>query len=361
MKIDFIAGARPNFIKIASIIHAVDTLNLKEIKYRLVHTGQHYDKNMSGNFFDQLNIPNPDINLEVKSGSQSEQTGKIMIRYESLLKNNPTDFCLVVGDVNSTMACSIVAKKMNTKVIHIEAGIRSWDMTMPEEINRIVTDSITDYFFTTSVLASQNLTNCGVPKHKIFFVGNTMIDTLMRFKKDFLKPSIWDKIKLKKKSYIILTLHRPHNVDFKEQLHSIIKEILYSAKNIPVIFPVHPRTAKQLNTIHFDNPNLHLISPLSYLEFNYLVERSMAVITDSGGISEETTVMNVPCMTLRNNTERPETVKYGTNEIIGASTKLIKPMLEKLILGNWKSGQAPALWDGKSGDRIIQTIINLKK
>ena len=197
MNIDLIAGARPNFIKIASIINAIHLLNSKDLNYRLVHTGQHYDENMSGSFFEQLKIPRPHINLEVGSGSQSEQTGKIMQRYETLLKKNPTDLCLVVGDVNSTMACSIVAKKMNIKVMHVEAGIRSGDMTMPEEINRIVTDSIADYFFTTSLTANQNLINSGIPNNRIFFVGNTMIDTLLKYRKDFMKPDIWDKIKWK--------------------------------------------------------------------------------------------------------------------------------------------------------------------
>ena len=361
MKIDLIAGARPNFMKIAPIIDAIKVAQSKgeNIEYRLVHTGQHYDKNMSGSFFKQLGIPLPDINLEAGGGSQAEQTAKIMMGYESLLQKESTDYCLVVGDVTSTMACSIVAKKMNIKVIHVEGGIRSWDLTMPEEINRMVTDSITDYFFTTSETANNNLMNNGIPKDRIFYVGNTMIDTLLKHRPNFIKPSIWDEVGLEENNYIVMTLHRPASVDEEKILKELIDEIMVHSQNIPIIFPVHPRTAKQLESLGISYPNLHTVEPLSYLEFNYLVERAKAVITDSGGITEETTVLNIPCMTLRDNTERPETVDIGTNELLGVNPKSIGPAMKNLFSDTWKKGQIPYLWDGKTTERIVQHLLSL--
>jgi len=369
MKIDLIAGARPNFMKIAPIIDAIKHAQSRgeNIEYRLIHTGQHYDKNMSGSFFEQLGIPLPDINLEAGGGTQAEQTAKIMIGYESLLEKQSTDFCLVVGDVTSTMACSIVAKKMNIKVIHVEGGIRSWDLTMPEEINRMVTDSITDYFFTTSETANINLINSGIKKESIFFVGNTMIDTLLKHRPNFQKPSIWEEIELEEKNYIVMTLHRPANVDEEQILKELMDEIVAHSHNIPIIFPVHPRTSKIIESLLSANSqqpiakNLHLVEPLGYLEFNYLVEKTKAVITDSGGITEETTVMNIPCMTLRDNTERPETIELGTNELLGVNPKAIAPAMQKLFSGKWKKGNVPQLWDGKTSERIVKYLINIEQ
>ncbi len=359
MLIDIIAGARPNFIKIAPIIEAIKLQSAagKDMQYRLVHTGQHYDKKMSGDFFDQLNIPAPDYNLEAGSGTQAEQTGKIMIGYEKLLLENPCDLCIVVGDVTSTMACSIAAKKVNNiKVAHVEGGIRSGDWTMPEEINRIVTDSISDYFFTTSAVANNNLIRSGVPDDRIFFVGNTMIDTLYKHMPRLIKPPIWDAAKLEKGNYIIMTLHRPANVDNGIKLKELITEIVQSSANLPVIFPVHPRTAKMLDTLGISDRNLYVIDPLGYLEFNYLVKNAKAVITDSGGITEEATVMGVPCMTLRDSTERPETCTIGTNELLGTDPANIAPAFRKLFSGNWKKGNIPELWDGNTALRIVDKI-----
>jgi len=358
-KIDLIVGARPNFIKIAPIIHAIKARNNKAISYRLIHTGQHYDDNMSNSFFNQLCIPEPDINIGAGSGSPAEQTAKIMIGYEQILIKNSANMCLVVGDVNSTMACAIVAKKMGMKVAHVEAGIRSFDLQMPEEINRMVTDSITDYFFTTSEYANENLKKLGVNEKKIFFVGNTMIDTLLNQKPNFSKPKFWDKFELKAKKYIILTLHRPSNVDNRDILHNIISLIMENANGYPIIFPVHPRTEK--NVIEYESKfqDLFLVSPLPYLEFNFLVENSKAVITDSGGITEETTVLNVPCMTLRNNTERPETIHIGTNELLGNDKEKIIVSLKKLFNNKWKNGKIPPLWDGNSASRIIDNILKI--
>lgn len=361
MKIDLIAGARPNFMKIAPIIDAINAARTegKNISFRLVHTGQHYDKNMSGSFFDQLGIPHPDVNFNGGGGTQAEQTSAIMMAYEKLLTQDKPDLCIVVGDVTSTMACSIAAKKMLVRVAHVEGGIRSGDWSMPEEINRIVTDSITDYFFSTSEIANQNLRKIGVSENQIFFVGNTMIDTLLKHRHRFSKPAIWDQADLKSGNYIVITLHRPANVDEEGNLKDLIDEIIRNSHDIPLIFPVHPRTARGLKNIGVNHPRLLPIEPLGYLEFNYLVERSKAVITDSGGITEETTVMGVPCMTLRNNTERPETIQIGTNELIGTDPKAIKPALDKLFNGNWKKGGIPELWDGKAAERIVGHIMEI--
>lgn len=358
MKITIVAGARPNFMKIAPIIDAILEKKKKgyNITYRLVHTGQHYDKNLSGTFFQALNIPLPDNNLEVKSGTHAHQTGAIMIGFESELKQNPCDLVMVVGDVTSTMACTIVAKKAHIKVAHVEAGIRSGDIQMPEEINRIVTDSLTDYFFTTSKHANENLRTLGVSTEKIFFVGNVMIDTLRKNENRFKPPALWTALNLSQKKYIVLTLHRPSNVDEAHTLKKLIMQIVSLGKGFPVIFPVHPRTKKLLNKLNLNFKNLHFTTPMGYLEFNYLVKHALAVVTDSGGISEETTVMNVPCLTLRDSTERPETVTIGTNILVGNDSEKIKNAFRTLFSGHWKQGKTPELWDGHAATRIINHL-----
>lgn len=361
MQISIIAGARPNFMKIAPIIDAIRQKQQEgnDIQYRLVHTGQHYDKNMSESFFEELGIPEPDINLECGGGSQAEQTANVMVRFEKDLLQHPADLVLVVGDVTSTLACSIVAKKLNTKVAHVEAGIRSEDLSMPEEINRMVTDSITDYFFTTSEIANRNLRKTGVPNERIFFVGNTMIDTLLKQRSRFRKPAIWDTLGLKAKEYLVMTLHRPANVDEEVKLRALMDEIVAASDPLPLVFPVHPRTAKILAGLGIAHSRLHMIAPLGYLEFNYLVEKAKAVITDSGGITEETAVMGIPCMTLRSNTERPETVSLGTNELLGTDSEAIKPAMKRLFSGDWKQGEDIPLWDGKTAERIITHIMEI--
>jgi len=361
MKITIVAGARPNFMKIAPIIEAIKQKQTvgRDIHYRLVHTGQHYDKNLSDTFFNELNIPYPDKNLDVKSGSQAEQTAAIMIGFEKELQENPCDLVVVVGDVNSTMACTIVAKKAKTKVAHVEAGIRSGDMRMPEEINRIVTDSLTDYFFTTSEQANKNLVSLGVQKDQIFFVGNVMIDTLRKNESQFKKPKLWDELKLNEKQYFVLTLHRPSNVDEENNLKTLLKQISTLAKNLPIIFPVHPRTQAILENLNLNFDNLNYVTPLGYLEFNYLVKHAFAVLTDSGGITEETTVMNVPCLTLRENTERPETIEIGTNVLVGNDPEKLAESFKVLFAGDWKQGQIPALWDGDAANRIVNHLVEI--
>lgn len=360
MKITIIAGARPNFMKIAPIIHAIQkTESCLGLSFRLVHTGQHYDAKMSDTFFKELNIPKPDVNLECGGGTQAEQTAAIMIAFEKELIANPSDLVLVVGDVTSTMACSIVAKKLQIKVAHVEAGIRSFDLTMPEEINRIVTDAITDFFFTTTVTAGVNLKKAGIEDHRIFFVGNVMIDTLEANRAKFEPPQFWNELSLNYKKYFVLTLHRPANVDQVDNLRALIAEICSNVNGLPILFPIHPRTAIILRESGISAPNLHIIEPLGYHQFNYLVEHAMAVVTDSGGITEETTVLGIPCMTLRDNTERPETIEIGTNELLGTNPRAIKPAMEKLFSGNWKKGKIPELWDGFAAERIVDFISKL--
>jgi UDP-N-acetylglucosamine 2-epimerase (non-hydrolysing) len=315
---------------------------------------------MSDVFFRDLNIPEPDVNLGCGGGSQAEQTASIMVAFEKELIANPVDMVMVVGDVTSTMACSIVAKKLNTKVAHVEAGIRSFDLSMPEEINRMVTDTLTDYFFTTTEIAGANLRKIGVSDDRIFFVGNVMIDTLLANRSRFKKPGIWDEIGLEKAGYLVITLHRPNNVDNETQLKSLLEAITGSSRGIPIIFPVHPRTGKKIQSLSPSVPqSLSLIQPLGYLEFNYLVENAKAIITDSGGITEETTILGIPCITIRDNTERPETVTIGTNELIGTTPSAFKPAMDKLFSGKWKKGGIPELWDGRAAERIVEVLLNL--
>jgi len=361
MIIDIIAGARPNFMKIAPIINAIQSAKKSghAISFRLIHTGQHYDQKMSGDFFEQLGIPEPNVNLGAGGGTQAEQTAAIMTGYEKQLTENPSDLVLVVGDVTSTMACSIVAKKLKTRVAHVEAGIRSFDLDMPEEINRMVTDSITDYFFTTSDVANQNLKTAGIPDERIFFVGNTMIDTLLKQMPAFLKPDFWSDLALRDKQYMVLTLHRPSNVDSPTQLKALMDVLENFSSDIPVIFPVHPRTRNNLEKFGITPKHVKIVDPLGYLQFNYLVQHSKGVITDSGGITEETTVMGIPCLTLRDSTERPETCTIGTNVLIGTEPSALAEKLKDLVAGNWKKGGIPPLWDGMAAERIVKNIINL--
>lgn len=361
-KIVLVAGARPNFMKIAPIIEAIQNARKQgvAIEYALVHTGQHYDAKMSHDFFLQLNIPEPDHNLEAGGGTQAEQTASIMVRFEKYLSENPADLVIVVGDVTSTLACSIVAKKSGIAVAHVEGGIRSGDMTMPEEVNRIVTDSIADYFFTTSVSANENLMREGKRSDQLFFVGNTMIDTLNKNLSRLKKPSFWDTNGLKEKEYVVLTLHRPSNVDSKEQLSAILDAVQQGTNGLKIVFPVHPRTRKNMEQfgLQINSGNVLLVDPQGYLEFNFLVKNSRGVITDSGGITEETTVLDIPCITLRTSTERPETCTVGTNELIGTDPSLIPPFVQKMITGNWKKGGIPELWDGHTADRIVHILIS---
>lgn len=369
MKLMHVVGARPNFMKIAPVIAAFNEynkLNNNRFTQRLIHTGQHYDHKMSELFFEQLEMPRPDINLEIGSGTHGKQTGQIMISFEEVLQKENPDLVIVVGDVNSTIACAIDSKKLGIPVAHIEAGLRSFDMTMPEEINRIVTDSISDLYFTTDRQANKNLENEGVSKDKIKFVGNVMIDTLLKHKKNALKKPNLRELGLVTdhgviREYAVLTLHRPANVDDQAILHELITAIQHIGKDIPVIFPIHPRTLSNINKFGLgyeftEKNNIRLIEPQGYLEFMNLMANAKLVLTDSGGIQEETTILNIPCLTLRTSTERPITIEQGTNKLVGVSSKDIISAYGHIQKNNRNSNAIPELWDGSAAHRIVSEI-----
>ena len=356
-----IVGARPNFIKIAPILKAMSKSRF--INAKLLHTGQHYDYDMSQSFFEQLGIKNPDIHLEVGSATQANQVATIMMRFDDYCHKEKPDAILVVGDVNSTMATSIVASKRGIKILHVEAGIRSWDRTMPEEINRLLTDAIADVYLTPSPDAVQNLINEGHSKSSIINVGNIMIDTLLNNQQKIDNSNIIDKLSVRSKEFALLTLHRPSNVDSDESFKAILEAIDEIQKKIKVVFPIHPRALKKLKEFSLEGiikgmPNLIITKPLGYFDFGKLAKDSKFVLTDSGGIQEETTVYGIPCITLRDNTERPVTITEGTNELAGNNTGKILSLYNKIMNGEWKSGKIPELWDGHTANRIVRVIEN---
>ncbi|MCG3147375.1 MAG: UDP-2,3-diacetamido-2,3-dideoxy-D-glucuronate 2-epimerase [Verrucomicrobiae bacterium] len=351
MKIVNVVGARPNFMKIAPLLREYRRFP-DEFEPVLVHTGQHYDANMSDLFFRQLEIPPPDVFLGVGSGSHAEQTAKVMVEMEKLLVAKPADLVVVVGDVNSTMAATIVAAKLCIPVAHVEAGLRSGDRTMPEEVNRIVTDALSDYLFTTSPDADENLRREGIPAGKIHFVGNVMIDTLLRLKEIAGRSE---------GRYGVVTLHRPSNVDEKAVLTEILSALDVIQKDLPLVFPVHPRTAGRLKQFGLWEemsrwPNLKLMEPVGYLDSLRLLAGATVVLTDSGGMQEETTALGVPCLTIRENTERPVTVTEGTNTLVGTSHARIVGEARKILTGGGKRGRVPKYWDGQAAQRIVQCL-----
>lgn len=361
LKVTVVAGARPNFMKVGPILSVLKqrSENGFPIEHRLVHTGQHSSTLMSDTFFEQLGLPSPDVNLNVSGGSHARQTAEIMIAFEAYMEANPSDLVVVVGDINSTMAASIVAKKMGFPVAHVEGGLRSGDMTMPEEINRKVTDAIADFFFTTSRSASENLIREGVAEDRVFFVGNTMIDSLLLNLDNLVRPKLWNQLGLTERGYLLLTLHRPANVDSPDSLVRILEAIARSTKSFPVIFPVHPRTKSTLARMESISDNIFHVEPLGYLEFIYLLKHSKGVVTDSGGITEEATVLDIPCVTARTTTERPETVEIGTNVLLGADIDSLPSYINEMISGTWRHASIPEFWDGKAADRIVDAIDGL--
>lgn len=358
-KIMNVAGARPNFMKIAPIMEELKRYS--EFEATLLHTGQHYDEAMSKLFFDDLGLPQPNVYLGIGSANHGAQTGKIMMAFETVLLKEKPDIIVVVGDVNSTIACSLVAVKQGVKVAHVEAGLRSFDRTMPEEINRLLTDQISDFLFITEKSGEENLLNEGIEKSKIHFVGNVMIDSLMRHLEKARSSKILTDFDLQSGGYVTLTLHRPSNVDSKQQFLRILNALREIQKQIPIVFPIHPRSRNRLNEFGFEHnlkemPGLLVTEPLGYLDFLRLLADSKFVLTDSGGIQEETTVLRVPCLTLRNNTERPVTVTQGTNLVIGNNEEAIIEESKKILNGKGKEGRRPDLWDGKAAERIVKIL-----
>lgn len=371
MKIMHIVGARPNFMKVAPIINAFNQYSAEDgraagITQVLVHTGQHYDHEMSKLFFEDLAIPRPEINLEIGSGSHGQQTGRIMEAFEGVLLSERPDLVLVVGDVNSTMACAIDAKKLCIPVAHVEAGLRSRDWTMPEEINRIVTDAISDLLFTTDAGANANLRSEGIPAERIHFVGNVMIDTLLAHRDKALAMPTLDKLGLRQGGrlhpYAVVTLHRPGNVDHFEIFKGIGEALVALGGRMRVVFPVHPRTRKQiaafgLDGVFSESNNIYLLPPQGYLDFLNLTANAELVLSDSGGIQEETTILGVPCLTLRPNTERPVTIECGTNTLVGNDHAAILAAIEQVLGGKGRKKSVPELWDGNAAQRIVRVIV----
>lgn len=361
MKILHVVGARPNFMKVAPVHRAIG--HYPKIHQLMVHTGQHYDLNMSDIFFQQLGLPSPDINLEVGSGSHAVQTAQIMTRFEEVVLKERPDLVLVYGDVNSTVAAALVCAKLGIRVGHVEAGLRSFDRTMPEEINRILTDRIADLLFTPSTDGDENLLSEGVVPGKIHFVGNVMIDTLVGLLPN--AKALWQnlskKLAIEENSYILVTLHRPSNVDEPAMFAKIISVLAAFSEDLPIIFPIHPRTRARIAPAGIKIPGngrFKLIDPVGYLDFLGLQQRSKLVITDSGGIQEETTFLGVPCLTVRENTERPITVSMGTNILVGQAMSRLQAEVRRILNGNVKKGKLPPLWDGKASERIADIIVN---
>jgi len=359
MKIINVVGARPNFMKIAPLLR--EMRKNKHFKSILLHTGQHYDYEMSKIFFKDLEIPKPDIHLGIGSGSHADQTGRIMMAFEKVVFREKPGLVLLVGDVNSTLACALVASKLSIPIAHVEAGLRSFDRTMPEEINRFVTDSLSDYLFTPTRTAIHNLQQEGIQNGKIHYVGNIMMDTLYSFLNKKSDTGIVEYLHLKSKNYVVLTLHRPENVDHRKNLKNIILGLKGIHKIIPIVFPIHGRTKKRIKEFGFSSSikkmtNLKIIQPLGYTDFITLMKDSLFVMTDSGGIQEETTVLKVPCLTLRKNTERPETVSIGSNTLVGTHPESMISESLHILDGDAKTGDIPELWDGKTSMRIVNIL-----
>ncbi len=358
MKIINVVGARPNFMKVAPIQRVMEH---RHLDVKLVHTGQHYDERMSKLFFIDLQMPQPDVYLNVGSGSHAVQTAKVMVEFEKVLEAEQPDLVLVVGDVNSTIACSLVASKMSIKVAHVEAGLRSFDREMPEEINRILTDSISDYLFVTEQSGIDNLKKEGISPDKIFFVGHVMIDSLVYFLEKAKESDILQKNGLQPHEYALITLHRPSNVDVKENFEKILSAFEQIESDLPIVFPIHPRSRKMIEQFGLSSrvekmKNLRLMEPQGYLDFMNMMQQARLVMTDSGGIQEETTYLQIPCLTIRENTERPVTVEQGTNILVGTDTNRIVSEARKILAGNGRKGRIPDLWDGKAAERIVDIL-----
>ena len=359
MRITFVAGARPNFMKIAPLL---TTARGAGVTCRLVHTGQHYDEQMSARFFDELGLPTPDGHLGVGSGTHAVQTARVMAAFDADLAEHHADLVLVVGDVNSTLACALVAAKRGVPVAHVEAGLRSRDRTMPEEINRILTDQLSDYLFTTERSASANLSAEGIPSERVFFVGNVMIDTLLQHRRRALERPVLQELELTSRGYALCTIHRPSNVDTAHAAAATAAALIAIAARMTTVIPMHPRTRERFGQFGVLEdlrraPNVRVIEPRGYLDFLALMSNARLVFTDSGGIQEETTALGIPCLTFRENTERPLTVSDGTNVLLGTDPSRVGPAVDEVLAGRGREGRIPELWDGRASARIIRTLL----
>jgi len=349
-----VVGARPNFMKMAPV---VAELSRRSIPHHLVHTGQHYDHAMSGAFFEDLDLPAPDFHLGAGSGTHARQTASVLTAFEDYCIAQKPTLVIVAGDINSTLACALTASKLGIPVAHLEAGLRSFDRTMPEELNRIVTDHLSDLLFTSEESGNRNLCREGIDAAKICFAGNCMIDSLRQHEQEAVRRQPWRSFHVEEEAYALVTLHRPSNVDDESRLRALVETLAQIAKSIPVLFPVHPRTREKLSRLHVrSSESLHLLKPQCYLAFLGLMARARLVLTDSGGIQEETTALGVPCLTLRSNTERPSTTQLGTNILVGDELARAASLVDQIARGGWKRGTVPPLWDGHAAERVVDGV-----
>lgn len=365
MKVLGICGARPNFMKIAAVVRAIDNYTgPASLAISILHTGQHYDENLSRVMFEDLGLPRPDVNLEVGSAGHAVQTAEIMQRFEPVVREQRPDLVMVVGDVNSTVACSLVAAKLEIPVAHVEAGLRSRDRSMPEEINRVVTDSISDLLFASEASGVENLKEEGVPEDHVFFVGNVMIDTLLSQRDRAETSDVLQRLGLDERGYAVLTLHRPSNVDYRETLEGLLGALERISERLEIVFPLHPRTRARLSDFDLLGrlqraPGIRLVDAQGYLDFLKLTSSARVILTDSGGIQEEATILGVPCLTLRENTERPATLDAGWNRLVGNAPKRILDAFQEVMEGGGEGSGVPARWDGRAGERIVEILADL--
>ncbi len=359
MKITIVAGARPNFMKIAPITRAIDNAKKqgKEISYRLIYTGVSNDNSLDPSLFADLGMNKPDVYLEIGFDNLTECAGAIMLAFEKELKEHPTNIVLVVDDLTSTMACAIVAKKQNIKVAHLVAGTRSFDMSMPKEVNRMITDGLSDFLFTAGMVANRNLNQTGTEYENVYLVGNVLMDLLRYNRNRFIKPTMFDILGLEEKNYILLTINRHALLENKENFKELIERLISESKGLPIVAPLHTYVRNAMSELNIEAPNLHILPPQSYLTFGYLSSKAKAIITDSGNVAEEATFLSIPCITLNTYVEHPETCSIGTNELVGDSAENLGAAIAKVMRGEWKNGSLPDRWDGRTADRIVQTLL----
>lgn len=359
MKITIVAGARPNFMKIAPITRAIDAAKAqgKQISYRLVYTGTQDDASLDASLFADLHMKAPDSYLGISGNSPTALTAGIMVAFEKELTENPTHLVLVVDDLTATMSCAIVAKKQHIKVAHLVAGTRSFDMNMPKEVNRMITDGLSDYLFTAGMVANRNLNQTGTENENVFYVGNILIDTIRYNRNHLIKPMWFSVLGLKEQNYILLTLNRHVLINNKENLRQLLTTLIEKSAGMPIVAPLHTYVRDAIKDLNLDAPNLHIMPTQSYLSFGYLMNKAKAIVTDSGNVAEEATFLGIPCITLNTYAEHPETCRMGTNELVGEDPAMLATAMDKLMAGEWKQGELPERWDGRTAERIVQILL----